>query len=85
MKFYRGKEGKVTDIKTISPMPRLMWLSGLSAGLWTKRLPVQFPVRADAWVVGQVPSWEHARGNLSMFLSHIDVSFPPFLLPFPSF
>ena len=21
------------------------------------------PVRAHAWVVGQVPSWGHARGN----------------------
>ena len=30
-------------------------------GLWTKGSPVQFPIRAHAWVVGQVPSgatWE---------------------------
>ena len=54
----------------------LLWLSGLSAGLWTKRLLVWFPVRAHAWVVGQVPSWGRARGNwwlciscTSMFLS----------------
>ena len=35
--------------------PWLVWLSGLSAGLQTKGLPVRFPVRAHAWVVGQVP------------------------------
>ena len=34
-----------------------MWLSGLSTGLWTKRLLVWFLVRAHAWVVGQVPGW----------------------------
>ena len=47
-----------------------MWLSGLSAGLWTKGQPVQFPVRAHAWVAGQVPSRGQARGNHTwMFLS----------------
>ena len=43
-----------------------------SIGLWTERLPIQFLVRAHAWVVGQVPSWGK-WGNLSvdtpMFLS----------------
>ena len=33
-----------------------MWLSGLSAGLGTKRLPVRFPVRAHAWVAGRSPA-----------------------------
>ena len=48
----------------------LDWLSGLSASLWTKELPVQFPVRAHAWVAGQVPSGGHVRGNHTlMFLS----------------
>ena len=51
-----------------------MWLSRSSAGLQTKRSPVRVPVRAHAWVVGRVPGWGHARGNWSMFLSHIDVS-----------
>ena len=32
-----------------------VWLSGLSSGLQTKRLPVQFKVRAHAWVAGLVP------------------------------
>ena len=33
-----------------------MWLNDLSAGLWTERSLVQSPVRAHAWVAGQVPS-----------------------------
>ena len=52
--------------------PWLVWLSGLSGSLRTKGLPVQFLVRADAWVVGQVPSWGHVRGNQS----YMDVSLP---------
>ena len=36
--------------------PGQWWLSGLSASLRTKDLLVWFPVRAHAWVVGQVPS-----------------------------
>ena len=36
--------------------PWLVWLSELSAGLRTKGSPVQLPVRAHAWVAGQVPS-----------------------------
>ena len=55
----------------------LVWLSGLSAGLRTKGSPVGFPVRAHAWVAGQVPSRGRVRGN------HTDVSLPLFLLPFP--
>ena len=35
--------------------PWLVWLSGLSASLRTKGSLVQFPVRAYAWVAGQVP------------------------------
>ena len=65
-------------------MPWLVWLSELSAGLLTKRLLVRFVVRAHAWVAGPGPQLGHVRGNQSMFLSHTDVSLPPFLLPFPS-
>ena len=54
----------------------------LSAGLQTKGLPVQFLVRAHAWVAGQVPCGGPARGNQLMFLSHIHVSLPLFLPPF---
>ena len=58
-------------------LPCLAWLSGLSADLRTKRSLVQFPVRAHAWVVGQVPIWGRERGNPSIFPLHITVSVPP--------
>ena len=64
--------------------PWLLWLSGLSTSLQTEGSPVWFPVRAHAWVAGQVPSWGLARGNWSMYLSRIDVSLPLFLPTFPS-
>ena len=55
-----------------------MWLSGLRAGLRTRGSLVGFPVRAHAWVVGQVPTGACARGNHTlMFLSL------SFSLPFP--
>ena len=51
--------------------PWLVWLSGLRASLQTKGSLVQFPVRAHAWVAGQVPSdGAHERQP------HIDVSLP---------
>ena len=37
-------------------------------------------VRAHAWVASQVPSWDCARDNRSMYLSHT-VSLPLFLSP----
>ena len=55
--------------------PWLVRLSELSASLQTKGSPVQFPVRAHAWVAGQVPSWGVCERQ-----PHIDVS-PPLLLP----
>ena len=39
----------------------LVWLSGLSASLWTKGSPVQFLVRAHASAASQVPSWGYVR------------------------
>ena len=51
-------------------MPWLVWLNGLSVGLRTKGPRVGFPVRAHAWVAGQVPSGGRSRGNHTlMFLS----------------
>ena len=64
--------------------PRPVWLSGLNAGLRTERSLVRFPVRACTWVAGQAPSGVGMRGNQWVYLSHIDVSFPLFLSPFPS-
>ena len=44
----------------------MVWLSTLTAGLPTKgSLVLQFPVRAHAWVAGQVPSRGRVRGNQS--------------------
>ena len=39
--------------------------------LRTKESPVQFPVRARAWVVGQVPSTGHVRGNHTLEKKYI--------------
>ena len=62
----------------ISYEPWLMWLSGLNAGLRTKGLLVRFPVRAHAWVAGQVPSRRYMKGNHTlMFLSLSSPAFPP--------
>ena len=47
--------------------------------LWNKGLPFRFPVRAHAWVAGQVPSTGRWRSN-----THTDISLPLFLLLFPS-
>ena len=49
------------DLKAAEPW--LVWLSGFSARLWTEGLPVQFQVRAHAWVAGQAPNWGCAGGN----------------------
>ena len=42
-------------IKNKESLPQLVWASGLSTSLRTQSLPVQFLVRAHAWVEGQVP------------------------------
>ena len=50
--------------------PWLVWLSELNTGLQTKGSLVWFPVRVQAWVVGQVPRRRSTRGNHTlMFLS----------------
>ena len=45
-------------------------------GLQTKRLLVQFPVRAHAWVAGQVPSGGHMRGNHTLIFLSLSPSLP---------
>ena len=52
-------------------------LNGLRTGLQTKGSPVQFPVRAHAWVAGQVPSREHARNSHTLIFPSLS---PCFLL-----
>ena len=76
--------GSATLSKTMYDEPWLVWLGRLITGLQTRRLQVRFPVRARAWVVGQVLSWGYARGNQLISLLHINVSLPLFLPPFPS-
>ena len=59
-------------LKIIYLLPWLVWLSGLSVSLRTKGSLVQFPVRAHAWVAGQVPCGGHVRDNhtwIFLFLS----------------
>ena len=70
---------KVSINKNIQPW--LLWLSGLGVVPQTKRSPVQFLIRAHAWVVGHILVGE-VRSNQLMFFLHIDVSLP-FSLPFP--
>ena len=60
--------------------PWLVWLSGLSAGLKTKGSLVRFPVRAHAWVSGQVPNRGCVRGNHTLIFLFLSPSFP---LPSP--
>ena len=56
-------------------LPWLVWLSRLGIIPQTERLPVEFPVKAHVWVLGQVPGWGQARRNRYIFLSFL----PPFL------
>ena len=46
------------------------------AGLRTKGSPVRFPVRAHAWVAGQVPSRGCVRGNHTMMFLSLSFSLP---------
>ena len=69
------EEGKASKEFVIDPW--LMWLSGLSAELGTKGLLVRLPVRALAWVAGQVPSREHVKGNHTLMFLSLSFSLPP--------
>ena len=55
--------------------PWLVWLSGLTVGLQTKGSLVRFPVRAHAWVAGQVPSRGCMRGNHTLMFLSLSFSF----------
>ena len=56
--------------------PCLVWLRGLSVSLQTKGSPVQMPVRAPAWVAGQVPSRGHTRDNHTLMFLSLSPSLP---------
>ena len=63
-------------VKNCKVEPWLVWLSGLSTSLQTKGSPVQFLVRAHAWVEGQVPSGSHVRGNHTLTFLSLSFSLP---------
>ena len=65
---------QTTQLK--NEQPWLVWLSGLSANLQTKRSLVRFPVRAYAWGCGLGPKRKALERQ-----PHIDVSLPVFLPP----
>ena len=65
-----------SSVKKLTPWPWLQWLRGLSAGLKTKGLLVQFPVRSHAWVVGQVPNRGRARDNYTLMFLPLSFSLP---------
>ena len=75
-RFIIKKIGNYGSVDSISKhpiiLPWLVWLSGLNAGLRPKGSPlVRCPVRAHAWVAGQVSSRERQRGNHTVIcLSH---------------
>ena len=55
--------------------PGWWWLSGLTTGLQTERLLVQFPVKAHAWIAGWVPSWGVGETTYSHTLMFLSLSF----------
>ena len=72
---------QIISVLRAQKIPWLVWLSGLSITLQSKRSLVWFLVKAHGWVAGLVPSWGCARGNQSVFLMCINVSLPLFSLP----
>ena len=48
----------------------------IERGLQTRGLLVRFPVRAQAWVAGQVPSGGHVRGNHTLIFLSLSPSLP---------
>ena len=67
VKGFENAYKEATNYKLLGKL-WLVWFSGLSNGLQTKRSLVQFPVRAHAWVAGQVPQLGACKRQL------IDVS-----------
>ena len=56
--------------------PWQVWPSGLSASLQGRVSPVQSPVRAQAWVVGQVPGGRHVGGSHTLAFLSLSSSLP---------
>ena len=70
--FVRIKDD--TKYKKLRTLPGVaQWIE---RGLWTKGSPVLFPVRAHAWVAGQVPSRGYVRSNHTLMFLSLYFSFP---------
>ena len=54
----------------------LVWLTGLNTKLQTKQSLVLFPVRAHAWVAGQVPCRGSVRSNHTLMFLSLSFSLP---------
>ena len=68
----------LTKKSTLTPTGVAQWVGCVPTN-W--KVTCSIPSQGTCLVAGQVPSWEHVRGNQSMFLSLIDVSLPFSLLP----
>ena len=64
----------VISVTSSCIISKLVWLIGLN--LQTEGSLVQFPVRAHAWVVGQVPSAGHRKGNHTLMCLSLSFSLP---------
>ena len=73
--MYKGANIEI-EIAEKEKLPWTVWLSGLSTSLQTKGSPTRFPVRAHAWVVGQVPSRGYMRGNHTLMFLFLSFSLP---------
>ena len=71
---------KLFTEKCLSCLTKLWALADVAqwieCGLRTKGSPVRFPVRAYAWVAGQVPGTGHARGNHMLMFPSLSPSLP---------
>ena len=57
-KSWPASANKLKEVSKLILGPWLVWLRGLSTGLWTEPwFQIWFPGRSYAYVVGQVPSW----------------------------
>ena len=69
------KLGKVVNIVNDKPNIALAGVAQwIECRLQTKGSPVQFPVRAHAWVAGRVPNKGHMRGNCTLMFLFLSFS-----------
>ena len=74
--YYSNLLAQIFRKLNLAKQPWLAWLSGLRAGPKTRGSLVQLPVRAQSWVVGQVPSRGYMRGNHTLLFLSLAFSLP---------